>query len=111
MPLTEGGKMPKEAEGKKDNINRTVKHRLGDALDIPYDVLQGGCTVELRGNGEAYVSGCRKIIDFTDITVRLSMSDYDLVIEGESLVCPGFGAGKMAISGRIKRISFEDRGM
>lgn len=102
--------MRKKVKAEGESCEKTLKEKLGEGLDIPSDILNGGCTFELRGRGEAYVSGCKKISVFTPNTVKLEMSDFNLIIEGELLTCPGFGAGRIVIGGRIKSVAFEDRG-
>ncbi len=86
-----------------------IKEKFTEDLDIPADISDGGCTIELRGRGEAYVGGCRRIEELTNEKIKLKMSDFDIIILGEELECPGFAAGRIAISGKITSVTYETR--
>lgn len=94
----------------RKNGHRTFKEKLGEGFDIPPDLLCGGCRVEIRGRGEAVIEGCRKVVTFTPDIIRLAMSDFNIVIEGERLNCLSFCEGSLVIGGRINRFVYEERG-
>ena len=93
-----------------ENPLKKLRDKFYEGLDVPADLLAGGCTLEIRGRSEAYIGGCRRIAEFRDELIRLEMSDFDLIFEGERLECPCFCAGKIAIAGYIKNIIFDDEG-
>ena len=97
------------AKKDRDMGTPSFKEKLGESLDIPADLLCGGTTLEMRGRGDICVGGCRKIAIFTEETIRLEMSDFDIILKGERLSCFTFCEGRTVIGGRIKSIEIEDR--
>lgn len=99
----------------KDNNNRdggnrrrmTLMERLGERLDIPADVLTG-VYLEMRGRRNLVVKGCRKILLYTTVEVRLLLGKDRLSVCGAGLYCTAYHSGVVEIDGRIDRISFLD---
>lgn len=102
--------MAKKDKTRSDIPTPTLKERIGENLDIPSDLLFGGSALEVRGRGEAYVCGCKRIVSFTEESIKLEMSDFNIIINGERLSCFTFCEGKIVIGGRVKSIEIEDRG-
>ena len=102
--------MAKKDKSRSDKPTPTLKERIGENFDVPSDLLCGGSMLEIRGRGEAYVCGCKKIISFNEDMIRLEMSDFDIIINGERLSCFTFCEGRIVIGGRVKNIEIDDRG-
>lgn len=80
--------------------------RLSRYLDIPADVLGGGLTLELRGRGELYISGCRRILYYSTERISLALSDSVLTVEGCRLSCTTYYCSQVGICGRVDSIAF-----
>ena len=69
-------------------------------------------TVELLGNFEASIHGCKKIIHYTPEKIKLAMKKKGgfLTIEGSELVCTSFFIGAVVIEGKIERVELSENG-
>ncbi|MEE0969105.1 MAG: YabP/YqfC family sporulation protein [Clostridia bacterium] len=96
-------------EKNNNNVLKRLKDGFYNGLDIPADLING-FTAEIRGRGEAYICGCKRISEFTENIIRLEMKNFVLVIRGDGLQCPGFCGVKISVAGNIKSITFEEAG-
>lgn len=63
--------------------------------------------VVLRGQSEASVYGCRKILLYTPQKICLALRKRSLCILGESLSCSAFSGGAVTVEGRIETVRYE----
>ena len=82
--------------------------RFGERLDIPRAALPGGFSLSLSGQGELLVEGCRRISEYGDTKIRLLLSNTELEIKGEALLCTSFVGERLVICGRICSLAFEE---
>ena len=70
--------------------------RMGNVLDIPADLLRGGCYMEMRGQNELRLQGCRQILVYTaeEIVLRLrrgggacKRASHDMLILSRRVCC------------------------
>ena len=80
---------------------------LSSKYDIQPDMM--ACHLELRGRGSLAVGGCKGILEYSPICVRLRLRAAILCIRGLHLVCDSYTSGELHVSGRINSIEFEDR--
>ena len=92
--------------------NKNEKHRLperiGSLLDIPADLLCGGCYAEMRGQNELMIQGCRKIAVYTEEEIFLLLRRGGIRVRGRRLTCISYHAGKIEIRGWITGIDFRN---
>ena len=92
-----------------------IKHQLSvrerRALNLPEEIYGGGPFIELRGQREVCVQGCRKILLCEPDIVRLALRDGILAVRGHGLVCSTYFAGAVGIRGKICVVSFEEEGI
>lgn len=62
-----------------------------------------GELVVLRGKRGATVYGCRRILQYSPIEIRLLLTGCAVSLEGESLYCTSFGAGTVTVEGKIQK--------
>ena len=95
------------------NLSRKGKKSIGllpkfaKMLDFPCDTFGGIHTLELKGNFEATVYGCSKVMDYSDNTVILAVNNQNIVIEGSHLVLCDFTAGAISVVGTIDSVRFK----
>ncbi len=63
-------------------------------------------TVVLQGRRQVTVHGCRRILQYSPIEIRVSLGREALSIEGERLYCDSFGAGCVTVRGEVRRVSY-----
>ncbi len=96
----------KKKEKNRERIPLSLK--LCERFDLPTDI-RASLSMEITGNSEAVIWGCRSILVYTEELIRLETREKDIVIEGEGLGCPAYGGGSIVISGRFRRISYEEK--
>ena len=75
---------------------------------LPEELLCGGPFIELRGQREVCIQGCKKVLLCREDEVRLLLRGIVLVICGKVLRCETYYAGAVSIKGSIKSVSFSD---
>ncbi len=94
---------------KEKNTERVpLSLKICEKFDLPTD-LQKSLSIDITGNSEAVIWGCKSILVYTEELIRLQTKDLDLVIEGKDLCCPAYGGGSVVVSGQFKSISYEER--
>ena len=96
----------KKREKTTEKIPLSLK--LCEKFDLPTDI-RTSLSIEITGDREAVIWGCRSILVYTEKLIRLETKEKDIVIEGEKLGCPAYGGGSIVISGRFKSISYEEK--
>ena len=86
---------------------KSFKETIYKNLDIQPDVF-GGSMIEVRGRISMLVRGCERILEYGSEKIRLRLSDGDLSICGEGLICTSYYGSAVGIEGGIKTISFEE---
>lgn len=92
----------------KQNSLNGLRRWLVDSLDIPADVIEGGFRVDLRGRSQLVVHGCKKILDYSPIEIRLEVWKCVVCINGKGLSCNSYLSGAVGIDGRIEAITLEE---
>ena len=80
--------------------------RLGTLLDIPSDLICGGCYLEMRGQSELSLQGCRRIAVYTPEEIVLCLRRGSVRLGGKRLTCLSYHAGRITVHGGITEISF-----
>lgn len=96
---------PKERENTE---KRPLSERLGTFLDVPADLLCGGCYMELRGRNNLRLQGCRNILVYTPEEIVLRLRRGTVRVRGRRLVCTSYHAGSVEIDGRIDGVDFTE---
>lgn len=96
----------KTSGGERHSAGVPIAERLARRLDIPADITCGGLTLELRGRGELYITGCRRIVYYSTERISLALRDAVLTVEGRRLSCITYFNSQVGICGRIEGILF-----
>ena len=92
--------------GKNKQNKRSLSELLSCELDLPAELLSGGCFVEMRGRNCVSVRGCRRIILYSQCKVILKMKRDVLQICGKRLGCVAYMGGCVSVEGLIDSVSF-----
>lgn len=84
------------------------RERMGPLLDVPSDLLCGGCYLEMRGQGELHLRGCRRIAEYGEEQIVLQLCHGFVRVRGHRLVCLSYHAGGALIRGWICGIDFSE---
>ena len=85
---------------------RTLAERLAIDMDVPPELLSGGCFIEIRGRNSVVVRGCRRILTYSETKVSLKLRRESVEITGKRLTCISYLAGAVAVEGYIDSVTF-----
>jgi sporulation protein YqfC len=90
------------------NTKKTKKQRrtLGELIDMPLGAGYDGVRVELLGDREAIVSGCRGVCEYNPERVILKLKRQFLHIGGTHLDCITYLDKTVEVRGNIESILF-----
>ncbi len=77
-------------------------------LDLPADTLPGYAHIELCGNREASVEGCKGVLEYSDCMVSLNTGKLTVKFCGSDLTITAMQDGNAVINGIITCIDFEN---
>lgn len=87
---------------------RNFRQKLCASLDIEPDVLPHGSLVEIRGRERVRISGCGRILNYTQEQIRVALHKGAVCVSGEELLCSSFCRGELSVEGRIDGVCFEE---
>lgn len=93
--------MKERQEDNKKGLGDRLKARYGSSSPLSDREL-----IVWRGRHGVTVHGCRKILQYSPIEIRLSLGKEAVSIEGERLYCNSFGAGSVSIEGYVRSVSY-----
>ncbi len=70
------------------------------------DIFADEPRIELLGNREIIVEGCKGVVEYDENTIRLSLGENVLSLCGDDLVIKSFDSDIAVICGSICEISF-----
>lgn len=68
-----------------------------------------GAVLQIFGNREVLVDGCRGVVDYFDDRITLKTADGAVTFFGTSLSVEEYYDGKLKIKGRLQNIEFSSR--
>lgn len=92
----------------KNSFGRGILHGIMEKTSLPSDIAFGGFRLEMQGGRELYVSGCKKILKYTEGEIILRASAFDVFICGKHLECLSYHPTGISICGQIKSIGLGD---
>ena len=86
--------------------NGGIKRFIKKFKDVSADLISDE-EIEIHSNRFALISGCKKLTEYSENRITLSMRDMTLTVTGEDLEPESLINGKMAIKGIIKEVRYE----
>ncbi len=91
----------------RDNIERESKTvALTSIFSVPERCLGEG-DIEISGGTELCMTGCRRVLEYSQSRVKLRAKKYSLLIEGEELRLTSLSGCAIRVNGMLTAISFE----
>jgi sporulation protein YqfC len=103
MPANDEEEPMKDQKGEMNG--KSLRERFRASLGDGWRVLERN-TVVLRGRRGVTVHGCRKILQYSPIEIRLELNRSAISIEGEGLYCTSFGTGSVTVEGNVRRVTY-----
>ena len=84
---------------------RKVKQKVADFLDAPISAISGS-SIEIFSNTEAYVEGCKGILEYDSSCIKLECVDICVSFKGDGLYIRSMGDSAAIVCGTIASIDF-----
>ncbi len=78
------------------------KEKISDDLDISPSLPH----IEIFGNREATVNGCKGVLQYDDGIIRMNTGKYTIRFTGKNLSMTSLGLEQAVIKGRILEVEF-----
>ncbi|MBQ4645037.1 MAG: YabP/YqfC family sporulation protein [Clostridia bacterium] len=62
--------------------------------------------IELTGNREVIIDGCKGVVEYTENNIRISLGENVLSLSGDNLLIQSFDNDVVIINGQISDIDF-----
>lgn len=83
------------------------KRIVSESLQVPFESLMNTFTqIELLGNREAVVEGCKGILEYDENIIRLSINKLEVKFYGNDLSIRNLNSENIVINGNIHNIEF-----
>lgn len=80
--------------------------KLSELLEIPQSAILGGAQIELSGNREALVDGCRGVLEYDEGIVKLAVDKMSVCFTGRDLRLKALTRDTAVVTGFITNIQF-----
>lgn len=85
---------------------RFLSERIQNTLEIPETAQSGTAQIELSGNREALIDGCRGILQYEDASIRLRAGQLIVRFTGSGLRICVMQNDQVRITGTIAAVDF-----
>ncbi len=83
------------------------KRKTNEKPRIPLpEVLSGEPKIEMLGNREIIIDGCKGVVEYGENLIKLNANDCVLSVLGDTLVIKSYDGSVAVISGTITEINF-----
>ncbi len=84
----------------------SVTERITDELELPKNVMPGVVHIELNGNREAVVDGCRGVLEYDENVIKLNTGKLVVRFSGSCLMIKTLSLNQALVCGNIMTIDF-----
>ncbi|NLB35871.1 MAG: sporulation protein [Clostridiales bacterium] len=88
------------------SYKRTAKEKLSEELDLPLASMPGMPNIELAGNRQAVVEGCKGVLEYNENAIKLNLGKSIVKFVGIGLSMTSFRFEQAVISGNILSVEF-----
>lgn len=81
-----------------------VSQLMGDLFEMPSGGVPGGVTVTVADGCEVYMTGCREILAYESVFIKVSTSLGAVVVTGEGLDIPKYTDGELTVRGTVDSV-------
>ena len=95
-------------KNRRRNTNRGEKilESITRSLDLPQDAVSGYAHIELSGNREAIIEGCRGVLEYGDNLIALNTGRLTVRVCGCNLTIVSMQNGQAVIKGTITGVDY-----
>ena len=92
----------------RESRNENFIESISKNLDLPQDALAGYAHIELCGNREAFIEGCKGVLEYSDCAVAINTGKLTVKFCGSDLTITALQDGSTEIKGTITCIDFRN---
>ena len=81
---------------------------FAEEAEFPSDSVGAIPDIEIRGGYECTVSGCRRILDFSDERVGFDAGSVIVSVCGKGLTLADFASGCMVVRGNVSSVEIKE---
>jgi sporulation protein YqfC len=85
---------------------RTVQEKVSEELDLPLSSMPGMPNIELAGNRQAVVEGCKGVLEYNEDVIKLNLGKSVVRFVGSGLSMNSYRFEQAVISGNILSVEF-----
>lgn len=90
---------------RKDSV-KSKSRAISNNLQVPGTVGIGTAYIELSGNQEAIIEGCKGVMEYTDDEIKLNIGKNEIRFLGTDLVIKSYFNEQIMIEGNILTIEY-----
>lgn len=79
------------------------------SAEFPIESISNLPVVELKGDEEAYVSGCGRILEYTMERIMLEGGGFKINVSGKDMILEDYCSGCVCIRGHVFSVEVERR--
>ncbi len=91
---------------KQEEYTKSKARVINENLQVPQTVARGTAYIELSGNYEAIIEGCKGVLEYSDDAIRLNLGKNEVRFFGTELVIKSYFNEQVIIQGNILTIDF-----
>ena len=76
--------------------------------EFPEDFASEVPDIDLRGRRDCYITGCKKIVEYTENRIVFDSGTVYVVLNGKGLSLMSYGDGYMCANGTIDNVCFKE---
>lgn len=84
----------------------TAKDKFCEQIGLPATVTEGLCYLEMLGNREVILDGCKGIAEYADDKIKLNLCRNTISFSGEDLRIKSLNGEQAIICGNIISVEF-----
>lgn len=106
--MTMNKKLPRNRhdDGTKFTPSPKKKKSLFDAFKEPVVQLVLEPQLQITGNSELYIEGCKAILEYDDMMVKLVVGKKELLITGKDLSVSGYTESSITVKGAFQTLEW-----
>ncbi len=85
---------------------KTVSEKVEKALDIPVGALSKAARMEVSGNRQVLIEGCRGIVKYDEDQIQVRTADGTVRFTGRELCMTSLNPACAVITGRLLSLEF-----
>ena len=86
----------------------SLKRALLKTAEFPENSVRGVPDIDIRGGRDCYVTGCNRIVEYTQNKIVFGAGTVCVEICGSELTVMSYGAGCLCASGKIASVNIAE---